>query len=237
MNSIIHHILEEGEELKAPPSIIYVAANSASVKINHLSHVQTLDEGNAYWLKNNSILTPSNKYLKIYVIQMNDTKQEEINFTSSDPCVICPILDQLLVLQKSKSFVDRCQFQVKLWELIGRMTKPQPLDDIDHTISYIDCNTHQHFTVQELADKARMTPVSFARAFKKKTGVPPKEFVLDKKIKKAKELIFQNKEMNIKDVALHIGIQDEFYFSRLFKKREGISPSLYIKKVHDLKNI
>lgn len=231
MNRITHHILEEGEELIAPPSIIYVAANSAAVKSNDLSDVQTLTEGKAYWMKDDSMVSPANKHLKIYIIEIKDLKQEDIYFTSTEPCKISPILDDLITLQKSESFIDRCNFQAKLWNLIGSMTEVQPLDDVDQTIHYINSNSHKHFTVQDLAAKARMTPVSFARAFKKKTGIPPKEYVLDIKLKKAKELIVQNKGINIKDVALQIGIQDEFYFSRLFKKREGISPSIYIKKI------
>jgi len=230
MNRITHHSLEEGEELIAPPSIIYIATNSAELKCNDLSNVKTLSEGKAYWMKCGSNLSPANKYLSIYIIEITNIKQEEINFTPTDPCKICPILDELLLLQKSTSFPDRCHFQAKLWKLIGSLTEPQTLDDIDQTINFINNNPHKQVTVQELAAKARMTPVSFARAFKKKTGIPPKEYVLDTKLKKAKELIVQNKGINIKDVALQIGIQDEFYFSRLFKKREGISPSQYIKK-------
>ncbi|TYS70357.1 helix-turn-helix domain-containing protein [Sutcliffiella horikoshii] len=233
MYTITHHLLEEGEELIAPPSIIYVAANSAAVKNINLSDIQQLSKGKAYWLKNGSIVSPANKYLKIYIIELKDMKQENIYFTVTEPSKICPILDELIILQKSKSFLDRCNFQAKLWNLIGSMAEVQPLDDIEQTITYIYKNSHKHFTVQDLAAKARMTPVSFARAFKKKTGIPPKEFVLDTKIKKAKELIVQNKGINIKDVALQIGIQDEFYFSRLFKKREGLSPTIYIKKIQD----
>ncbi|ART76551.1 transcriptional regulator [Sutcliffiella horikoshii] len=233
MNRITHHLLEEGEELCTPPSIIYVAANSAAIKNNELSNVETLSEGKAYWMKNGSILSPANQYLKIYMIEIADMKPEEIRFTATEPCKINPILDELIVLQNSKSFLDRCNFQAKLWKLIGSMTEVQPLDDIDQTINYINNNSHKHFTVQDLAAKARMTPVSFARAFKKNTGIPPKEYVLDTKLKKAKELIVQNKGINIKDVALQIGIQDEFYFSRLFKKREGLSPTVYIKKIQN----
>ncbi|UAL49372.1 AraC family transcriptional regulator [Sutcliffiella horikoshii] len=233
MNRITHHLLEEGEELTAPPSIIYVAANSVAVKSKDLSLVKTLSEGKAYWMKSGAILSPANKYLNIYMIEITNMKQEEIYFTPTEPCKICPILDELLLLQKSTSFLDRCHCQAKLWNLIGSMTEVQPLDDIDQTIHYINNNSHKQLTVQDLAEKARMTPVSFARAFKKKTGIPPKEYVLDTKLKKAKELIVQNKGINIKDVALQIGIQDEFYFSRLFKKREGLSPSIYIKKIQD----
>ncbi|WP_404450297.1 AraC family transcriptional regulator [Sutcliffiella horikoshii] len=233
MNKVVYHLLEEGEELIVPPSIIYVAANSAAVSSNELSNIYTLSEGKAYWMKNGSILSPANKYLKIYIIEISDMKHEEIIFTSTEPCKTSPKFDELIALQESKSFLDRCNFQAKLWKLIGSMTEDQTLDDLDQTIHYINNHTHKQFTVQDLAAKARMTPVTFARAFKKKTGIPPKEFVLDKKMKKAKELIVQNKGINIKDVSQQIGIQDEFYFSRLFKKREGISPTIYIKKIQN----
>ena len=56
------------------------------------------------------------------------------------------------------------------------------------------------------------------------------QFLNEERMKAAKELMLQNKGITTKDVALQIGLQDEFYFSRLFKKKEGVSPSIYMKR-------
>ena len=233
MTRISKYFLEEGEEIIVSSSIIYVVGNDAYIKDpDHLSMI-TILEGKAYWVKDESIVTSTSKYLKLYMIELHVMKQDGTIFSPFEPNKVCPILDELLHIQDSRSFSEHCQFQTKLWKLLGDMTENQPLDDLDHTLRYLSSHVHKNFSVQELASRTRMTPASFARAFKKKTGVPPKEYLLDNKMKMAKALIVQNKGINIKDVAGQVGIDDEFYFSRLFKKREGISPTIYIKKIQN----
>jgi YesN/AraC family two-component response regulator len=54
------------------------------------------------------------------------------------------------------------------------------------------------------------------------------------KIDKAKELMIEGNK-RIKQVAYEVGFSDEFYFSRIFKKIEGISPAeFYSKNVHEV---
>ena len=50
------------------------------------------------------------------------------------------------------------------------------------------------------------------------------------RMEKAKELINANPEFYIKDIAALVGYSDQFYFSRVFRSYEGISPSEYILK-------
>ncbi|MNH45884.1 HTH-type transcriptional activator Btr [compost metagenome] len=68
-----------------------------------------------------------------------------------------------------------------------------------------------------------------SRAFKEITGYTVIEFFNKLKMDKAKALLLEG-DMKIKDVAQTLGYSDEFYFSRLFKKTEGLSPSEFQSK-------
>ena len=71
-----------------------------------------------------------------------------------------------------------------------------------------------------------MSSTSFYRLFKRELGMSPIEFVLNEKIKCAKQLL-KNQTIQINEVCYLSGFEDANYFTRLFKKYEGITPKQY----------
>jgi YesN/AraC family two-component response regulator len=68
--------------------------------------------------------------------------------------------------------------------------------------------------------------------FLKETGLSPTEYMNNLRIEKAKKLLTDNsQESSISDIAEQCGIKDPFYFSRIFKKFTGDTPSEYRRKV------
>jgi AraC-like DNA-binding protein len=70
----------------------------------------------------------------------------------------------------------------------------------------------------------------FRKMFKKYTGVPPVQYHLDLKILRAKELLL-NTDKSIKEISYELGFQSIYYFSRVFKSKLGLSPSVIRKTV------
>ena len=70
----------------------------------------------------------------------------------------------------------------------------------------------------------QLSSAYLSRVFKETTGYSVIEFFNKIKVDKAKELIIEG-DKKVKEVAQILGFTDEFYFSRIFKKIEGISPS------------
>jgi AraC-like DNA-binding protein len=64
----------------------------------------------------------------------------------------------------------------------------------------------------------------FRRMFKIYTGLPPVQYHLDLKIIRSKEMLLSTDKI-IKEICYELGFESEYYFSRLFKKKIGISPS------------
>lgn len=84
-------------------------------------------------------------------------------------------------------------------------------------------------TVSMFADKACLSTGYFSDLIKKETGHSPQEFIHDKIIAISKSLLLDGK--NINEVAYTLGFQYSQHFTRLFKRKMGISPREY-KDIH-----
>ena len=69
------------------------------------------------------------------------------------------------------------------------------------------------------------------RIFKQKTGLTPNAYLNRLRIEKAKKLLSKtNDRMNVKQIAESCGFNDQYYFSRTFKRSEGVSPANWKKR-------
>ena len=73
-----------------------------------------------------------------------------------------------------------------------------------------------------------MTTCWFIKKFKEVTGVTPIQYLLNIRLTTAKELL-KSKKYNVSEVATAVGYENILYFSRIFTKHIGISPSKYKK--------
>jgi AraC-like DNA-binding protein len=99
----------------------------------------------------------------------------------------------------------------------------QVLNKFEEVLEYMDKNYLKNPSLQEVAKKANMAPNYFHRKFKKAFGISPYAYMLQKRMDKAKKLLaFPSR--SIKEVALLCGYDNEFYFSKTFKKYSSMSP-------------
>ena len=97
---------------------------------------------------------------------------------------------------------------------------------ISEVIEFIRLNLRENITLKRLSEKSCMSTTSFYRLFKRELGMSPIDFVLHEKIRAAKKLL-TNPSIQINEVCYLSGFEDANYFTRLFKKQEGITPKQY----------
>lgn len=101
------------------------------------------------------------------------------------------------------------------------------LAGMDRALEYM---THQYMKdirVDQMAGMAGLSVNHFIRTFKRQLNMTPIEYILKQRMAKAKQLLFSSDK--IKEIAEQVGYRDEHYFSRVFKKNEGVAPTLYMK--------
>lgn len=97
---------------------------------------------------------------------------------------------------------------------------------IEALLEYINKNLDKKLTVEELAEMVKFSPDYLSVQFKSITGFTIIQYINQCRIDHAKILLL-DKEMKVKDIAIKVGFSDEFYFSKMFKKHEGISPRIF----------
>lgn len=93
---------------------------------------------------------------------------------------------------------------------------------------YFNENYNQDINIQAYANSLNMSACWFIQKFKELTGVTPTQYILNIRLTTAQNLLKYSK-YNISETALAVGYSNSFYFSRLFTKHVGISPSAYKK--------
>ena len=93
---------------------------------------------------------------------------------------------------------------------------------------YIDSHTEEIISIKTLSKLIFRSESQTIRIFKKNFNNTPYDYLLDCKMKTAKTLIL-NTNLSIKEIAYRLGFSDEHYFSGIFRKKTGLSPTEYRK--------
>jgi len=115
---------------------------------------------------------------------------------------------------------------------LGRLTSRQsdPIANaskaIKRSVVYIRENFHKHITVSELSKRANLSESRFRVLFKEATGMSPIDYLTEFRIDQACRILTES-DISIIRVSLLTGFEDPLYFSRVFKKRMGVSPKEY----------
>lgn len=99
-------------------------------------------------------------------------------------------------------------------------------EDTRKALLYMHTYYHRHITLDDIARAASLDRSYLCRLFKRETGKSLFAYLTDLRLSAATQIITQE-GVYIREVAGRIGIDDPFYFARLFKKRFGVSPSEY----------
>ncbi|WP_068786275.1 helix-turn-helix transcriptional regulator [Paenibacillus phocaensis] len=104
--------------------------------------------------------------------------------------------------------------------------EPAMIDrQVEQAMRWISLQYHQPISIGELSRKLGYHRAHLFQAFKARTGLSPKQYLMKVRIEKAKELLAGS--LTVDQIAASVGFNDALYFSRQFKQATGMPPSEY----------
>lgn len=94
---------------------------------------------------------------------------------------------------------------------------------VEQILNYFEDHYSEKISLDQIAENMYLSPFYISKVFKSETGDTPINRLIDIRLEKAKELLETGE--SIQEVAAMVGYEDAYHFSKLFKKRYGISPS------------
>jgi AraC family transcriptional regulator len=91
-------------------------------------------------------------------------------------------------------------------------------------VEYIEDHLDASPTLKEMAALVRLSTYYFARQFRRATGLPPHQYVVARRVERAKQLLQTGRDLSLAEVAGHAGFSDQSQFAYHFKRLVGVTP-------------
>lgn len=134
--------------------------------------------------------------------------------------------EQLLVLLLRQIFI----------RIQRRLSRPARTEggyleaEIEAAVRYFQTHYNQSFRIEDYAASRGVSTSWFIRNFKEFTGFTPMQYILTVRMSSAQNLL-ETTEYNVAEISDIVGYENPLYFSRIFKKQNGVSPSEFRRQM------
>ena len=157
----------------------------------------------------NQLIAMSHKFFKTYMTDV------ELNFMTTE--------------QMITEYHNWAELKKNLESQMG-IREEQDVDKVSGLIHYVLENIDEKYdsdiSLQELSEKYNISTGHLSSLIKRETGQTYTEHIIRRRIQKAKVLL-EKGNMSVNEIAEAVGYSDYFYFTKLFTKTVGLSPSKY----------
>ena len=144
--------------------------------------------------------------IKLYQQILELIESERVGFRENSIALTYQIIAQIIATEKYKKFGG------KEIETVIQNAKRMMIDRVDKQIQF-----------KSLSAELGVGYSWFRRMFKHSTGLAPIQYFLQLKLNKARDLLLST-SLSVKEIAVITGFESQYYFSKFFKQRTGMSP-------------
>ncbi|OHE62958.1 MAG: hypothetical protein A2Z99_18495 [Treponema sp. GWB1_62_6] len=121
-----------------------------------------------------------------------------------------------------------CSIHELLALIVETCAEPSPRakNRVAAAAALMDSRYAENLTLPLIAAASRYAPNYFSGEFARAYGLTPMEYLRERRLRRARELL-RTGTLSIKEIACLVGIGDQYYFSKVFSARNGLSPSKY----------
>lgn len=234
--------------------ILYVSAGTAHFHFDHAENETIVSAGNM-------VIYRPKEFQKYEYYAADQTEVYWVHFTGSDVKNILRnygIKDDMRVFYVGTSLeyerifkriiseLQRCQedYEEMLALLLRhlliaihrqltrqRVLKNEYLDnEMDIAAQYFNDNYNSDISIEEYAASRGMSVSWFIRNFKQYTGTTPMQYIVSIRITNA-QMLLETTSYTVAEIGRIVGYENPLYFSRIFHKQKGFSPSEYRKQL------
>lgn len=164
-------------------------------------------------------------------------KKENVFFTGVSPdypWIYNQIIRELQLQRANyddviKLFLHHILLTINRYIKEGKQAKNDTINDIERAVHYFNENFSKPISIEQYAQEHLMSVNWFIHSFKSVMKVPPMQYIVSLRIAAAKGYL-ENSNKNITEIANTVGYDNALYFSRLFRKYTGTTPSEYRKR-------
>src|SRR5262249_24608521 len=125
--------------------------------------------------------------------------------------------------------IDMASMLLRTYSTASGRAKGLPRGGLTHNnarriIEYVEANLGREVTVRELAHIADLSTHHFVRMFQKSLGLTPHQYLLERRVERAKELL-HDQTANLADVGLSTGFCSQSHFTSAFHRAVGVTPA------------
>lgn len=182
----------------------------------------------------------------LFVSEMTDIYLEAHSVVAKEKVLsVCTRIEKLLKKYKADNYLYLAVYLCELLAILSTAVREKlsstdadtQIVEITHHLKkavwYIKQNYSRKITVEDLCASCNMSQSQLTRYFKSEFSTTPNRYIAEFKISRAKEIFLNSPELSIKTVSADLGFDDQHYFSRLFTKIAGETPSEYRFRVNN----
>ena len=117
-------------------------------------------------------------------------------------------------------------------DLYHKKSDKSNVDLVKNIRDYICANCREEITLVSVAEHFHISTGHLSRLFKSINGENFSNFVVNAKLEKAAQMLVQERQTSVNEIAQELGYYSPAYFTRLFKGKYGVTPTNYRKNKH-----
>ena len=224
-----HFYFEEGKDTvvsagnmvlyrpKEPQKYVYYGSEQAEVYWVHFTGSNVRNILKSYGITNDMRVIPAGtllEYSRIFKQMIQELQQCRAGYEE----LVAMLLRQIFIIINRQMTKERT-------------LKSDYLDtEMELALEYFNTNYNKDLNIDDYAASRGMSVSWFIRTFKQYAGTTPMQYIVALRITNA-QMLLETTNYNVTEIGNFVGYDNPLYFSRIFKKQKGFSPSEYRKQL------
>lgn len=198
--------------------------------------MNSFDERGIFFMRFDVLVDEGTSVHSMQMIKKDSPFPIQREVVVKSPISVSALCDSICQCLMDGDSLQRFRGQILFQELLLSILQDTSLvkendseSGLEYAKRYIEQHYQQELTIDHLAKVAGISTRHFMRLFKKRYGYSAIDYLAVFRIEKAQQLMRSGGPNRLRDIARHVGYQDDIYFRRKFKQVSGVPPATFIK--------